>query len=64
MKLKNNLSFESIMSTYDSDYQNRYLMSQLDELQQMYEEGFDISNYVDPRFSAMQLREIKAGLES
>lgn len=37
MKLTNNLSFESVMSTYDSDYRNAYLKAQLDELQEMHE---------------------------
>ena len=64
MKLTNNLSFDSIMSTHDSNYRNTYLKAQLDELQEMYEKGFDIRNYVDPQFSSLQLRQIKAGLES
>lgn len=44
MKLMSNLSFESMMQSYNSNYKECYLDSCLDELRRMYEQGLTLKN--------------------
>ena len=64
MKLKNNLTFESIMRSYKSNYKKIYTSLRLNELRRIYEQGCDIKEYIDANFDTMQLTQIRIGLEN
>ena len=64
MKLKNNLTFESMMHSYKSNYKEIYTVSRLNELRRIYEQGFDIREYIEANFDTMQLTQLRVGLEN
>lgn len=64
MKLKTNLSFESLIRTYEDQYEHRYSEYQLEELKHGYDSGLDISIYANPEFDRVQMSCIRLGLEN
>ena len=64
MRLKTNLSFESLIQTYEDQYEHRYSGYQLEELKRGYDSGLDISIYANPEFDNVQMSYIRLGLEN
>lgn len=64
MKLTNNLSFESLIRMYEDQHEHSYDEYQLDELQDGYDSGLDISIYANPAFDRVQMSLIRLGLEN
>ena len=64
MKLSNNLSFESLIQTYEEQYEHRYSGYQLEELKRGYDGGLDISVYANPAFDRVQMSYVRQGLEN
>lgn len=64
MKLANNLSFESLVRTYEEQHEHRYDEYQLEELRDGYDNGLDISIYANPAFDRVQMSLIRLGLEN
>ena len=64
MKLKNNLTFESMMRAYKSNYKEIYTAFRLNELRRIYEQGFDVREYIEANFDTMQLTQLRVGLEN
>lgn len=62
MKLTNNLSFESVLESYESLYKCEYSDFQKTQLKFGYEDNLDISQYANPAFSYMQMNFIRNGL--
>lgn len=62
MKLKNNLSFEAIIRTFEEKHAYKYDFLQLRELKKGYERNIDISLYSNPKFDYMQMSYIRLGL--
>lgn len=60
MKLSNNLTFESFIQAYG----NQYNHEQLWWLRKGYDEGLDISLYINPAFNSQQMFQIMYGLEN
>lgn len=64
MKLKNNLTFESLIQMYEEQYEHRYDEYQLEELKRGYGSGLDISIYANAAFDRIQMSIIRLGLEN
>lgn len=64
MKLTNNLSFESLIQTYEEQHEHRYDEYQLEELKHGYDNGLDISVYANPAFDRVQMSLIRLGIEN
>lgn len=64
MKLKNNLSFEAIIKTFEETYTYKYNILQLKELKKGYERDVNISLYANPNFEYEQMSYIRQGLEN
>lgn len=64
MRLKANLSFESLIQTYEDQYEHHYDEYQLRELKRGYDGGLDISIYANPKFDNVQMSYIRLGLEN
>lgn len=62
MKLTNNLSFESILASYEAFYNCEYNDSQKKQLEFGYEDGINISKYANPEFNYLQMNFIRNGL--
>lgn len=62
MKLTNNLSFESVLESYQSLYDCEYSDFQKKQLEFGYEDRVDISQYANPAFNYMQMNFIRNGL--
>ena len=62
MKLKSNLSFESVLESYQSLYKCKYSDYQKKQLEFGYEDNLDISQYADPAFNYLQMNFIRNGL--
>ena len=64
MKLKNNLSFEAIIKTFEETYAHKYNVLRLKELKKGYEHNINISLYANPNFEYEQMSYIRQGLEN
>lgn len=64
MKLKNNLSFEAIIKTFEETYAHKYNVLRLKELKKGYEHNINISLYANPNFAYEQMSYIRQGLEN
>lgn len=64
MKLKNNLSFEAIIKTFEETYAHKYNVLRLKELKKGYEHNINISLYANPNFGYEQMSYIRQGLEN
>ena len=64
MKLKNNLSFEAIIKTFEETYAHKYEFLQLKELKKGYEHNINISLYANPAFDRVQMSYVRQGLEN
>lgn len=64
MKLKANLSFKSLIQTYEDQYEHHYDEYQLRELKRGYDGGLDISIYANPEFDNVQMSCIRLGLDN
>ena len=64
MKLKNNLTFESILASYEAFYNCEYSDYQKKQLEFGYEDNLDVSQYANPAFNYMQMNYIRRGLMS
>lgn len=62
MKLTNNLSFESILESYQSLYKCKYSDYQKNQLEFGYEDNLDVSQYANPEFNYLQMNFIRNGL--
>ena len=62
MKLSNNLSFESILASYEAFYNCEYNDSQKKQLEFGYEDGINVSKYANPEFNYLQMNFIRNGL--
>lgn len=62
MKLTNNLSFESILTSYEAFYNCEYNHQQKKQFEFGYEDGLNISKYANPEFNHMQMNFIRNGL--
>lgn len=62
MKLANNLSFESVLESYQTLYDCEYSDFQKKQLEFGYEDSLDISQYANPAFNYMQMNFIRNGL--
>lgn len=63
MKLKNNLTFESIIQTYEDQHGCSFDSRQLEELKAGYEHGFHIDAYADPIISYLMMFSIRRAIE-
>lgn len=64
MRLKANLSFESLIRSFEEQHEHRYDEYQLRELRQGYNDGLDIFVYMNPAFDNIQMSCIRRGLEN
>lgn len=64
MKLKANLSFKSLIRTFEEQHEHHYDEYQLRELRQGYNDGLDISIYANAAFNNVQMHYIRLGLEN
>ena len=64
MKLKNNLSFEAIIKSFEEKHAYKYNFLQLRELKKGYEHAINISLYANPNFGYEQMSYIRQGLEN
>lgn len=62
MKLTNNLTFKSILASYEAFYNCEYSDTQKKQLEFGYEDGIDISKYANPEFNYLQMNFIRNGL--
>lgn len=63
MKLKNNLTFESIIQTYEDQHGCSFDSRQLEELKAGYEHGFHIDAFADPIISYLVMFSIRRAIE-
>lgn len=64
MKLKNNLSFEAIIKSFEEKHACKYDFLQLKELKKGYERNVNISLYANLDFGYEQMSYIRQGLEN
>lgn len=64
MKLVNNIAFENMIKYYEEKYNTVYTTGHLEILRSDYEEGFDVSAFIDPRLTTRQLNMIFDGLDN
>ena len=62
MKLKSNLSFKSVLQSYEAKYNCKYSDYQKKQLEFGYEDNLDISVYANPEFNYLQMNFIRNGL--
>jgi len=62
MKLRNNLSFESVLESYQSLYKCKYNDFQKKQIEFGYEDGLDINKYASPEFNYSQMHALRDGL--
>lgn len=63
MKLKNNLTFESIIQTYEDQHSCSFDSRQLEELKAGYESGLHIDAYADPIINYLMMFSIRRAIE-
>lgn len=63
MKLSNNLTFESIIQTYEDQHNCSFDSRQLEELKAGYEHGLHIDAYADPIISYLMMFSIRRAIE-
>ena len=63
MKLKNNLTFESIIQTYEDQHGCSFDSRQLEELKAGYERGLHIDAYADPIIDYLTMFSIRRAIE-
>lgn len=63
MKLKNNLTFESIIQTYEDQHSCSFDSEQLKELKAGYESGLHIDAYADPIINYFSMFSIRRAIE-
>ena len=63
MKLKNNLTFESIIQTYEDQHSCSFDSRQLEELKAGYENGINIEAYADPIINYFMMFSIRRAIE-
>ena len=64
MKLTNNLSFESIIQSFERKYGRQYNSMQLSYLRKGFDKGLDISRCVNPRYDWTIMKEVLYGLNN
>ena len=64
MKLSNNLTFESLIQSFERKYGQQYNSMQLSRLKQGFDKGLDISRCANPRYDWTIMREVLWGLVS
>ena len=64
MKLKNNISLDGIIKSFEEKYGRRYTENQLTQLRLGYEHNVNILVYAHPNFSSFEMQEIRLGLEN
>lgn len=64
MKLKNNISFDGIIKSFEEKYGRKYTENQLKQLRLGYEHNVNILIYSHPQFSGFEMQEIRLGLEN
>lgn len=64
MKLKNNISFDGIIKSFEEKYGRKYTENQLKQLRLGYEHNVNILIYSHPQFSGFEMQEIRLGLMS
>ena len=64
MKLTNNLSFESIIQSFERKYGRQYNSMQLSYLRKGFDKGLDISRCANPRYEWTIMKEVLYGLNN
>lgn len=62
MKLSNNLTFESIIQSFERKYGRQYNSMQLSYLRKGFDKGLDISRCANPRYDWTLIKEMLYGL--
>ena len=64
MKLTNNLTFESILQSFERKYGRQYNSMQLSYLRKGFDKGLDISRCANPRYEWTIMKEVLYGLNN
>lgn len=64
MNLTNNLSFESIIQSFERKYGRQYNSMQLSYLRKGFDKGLDISRCTNPRYDWTIMKEVLYGLNN
>ena len=62
MKLSNNLTFDSLIQSFERKYGQQYNSMQLSRLKRGFDNGLDISRCANPRYDWTIMREVLWGL--